>query len=162
MADHPELCLALKEATDRHILIRGELERSIALLREQFSERLQEAKTAVAKAERAINEEIVAEGLRANADMPTHTLYEWRTESRVGWDRTPNPYKRTGRRGRYEVRTLESQFATPLWAINLGERFIRVLKKDGSPSKRFETGNRWGERWLPEGQDPNRKREAAE
>jgi hypothetical protein len=162
MAEHPELYLALKEATDRCWLIQDELERSIELLREQFSERLQEAKTAVAKAQTAINEEIIAEGLRTNADMPTHTLYEWKTEQRLGWARTPHPYKLTGRKGRCEVRTLESQFATPPWAISLGEQFIRVLKKDGSPSKRFETGNRWDARWLPEGQDPNRKREAAE
>jgi hypothetical protein len=160
MAEHQELYLAWNEAIDRRSLIQDELDRSIATLRQQFSERLQDAHAAVAKAQTAIDEMKVSAGLRANADMPTYTLYEWMNESRSGWDRAA-PYKRTGRKGRYEVRTPESQFATPPWAITLGEMFIRILKKDGSPSKRFETVNQWGEKWLPEGQDPNQEKETA-
>jgi hypothetical protein len=161
MAEHQELYLALNEAIDRRSLIQDELDRSIATLRQQFSERLQAAHAAVAKAHTAIDEMKVSAGLRASADMPTYTLYEWKKESRPGWVRGPYPYKRTGRKGRYEVRTLESQFATHPWAITLGEQFIRPLKKDGSPSKRFETLKPWGAKWLPEGQDPNQEKETA-
>jgi len=154
MAENAELYRALKAARDRHRDIQDELDRHIAEIRQQFAERLAEAAAAVSSAERGIDEAKSAAGVLANADMPTHLLYEWKRDRR-------SLNALTGRKGRYEVRTLESQFASTPHGVSMGERFIRLLKKDGTPSLRHEWLGTWRGKWLPEGEDPNHEKDAA-
>ena len=155
MADQNELRRAVSEARAAVDDLEKELARAIAVVRQLFAARMEARLIVVARAQTALNQAIADAGVSANADMPTYILYEWKKDSRSRWESGPTPYKLTGRTGRYEVRTTESVFATTAWQFRLGERFIRVLKKNGAPGLRFEVAKRWGAKWLPKGEDPN-------
>lgn len=76
--------------------------------------------------------------------------------------------KQSGKIGIVEVCTIESRFSDNVvhGIPTVGKLFVRILKKDGTPSRNFANGRwsldggddklPWG--WYPEGVDPNKER----
>lgn len=117
-------------------------------IREVYGAREAEVKKREADAREALREAEERRGLADNADMYQGILIEWSFIR-------PHPAM-TGRRGKYEICTHKTvfpgnrQYGLP----QIGERFIRLLKKDGSPALGFASGYRVDENWLPEGEKP--------
>lgn len=136
------------EIREERLRLMNEVE---AKLSQTYGARLAEVKKKEMEARVALSEAEVRLALIENADMYQGILFEW---ERVGFGLTRGVQK-TGRRGKYEIRTRETvfpgnrQFGLP----EMGEHFIRLLKKDGSPGLGF-VSNYWKEKWLPEGQKP--------
>lgn len=116
----------------------------------KFVDRIRAARNAEAEAERALIEEKIRAGVDANADMVTGVLVKW--EKR--YMGTSRKWCSTNARGRYEIRTGTSMFhSNKIWGLpDYGEKFIRLLKNDGSDGLGFESLNR--NVWLPEGESP--------
>ncbi len=128
-----------------------------AVLDERYGERLMQLEKARDEAARLLAEAEAEAGKANLVNYPSGIVAEW------GYARYA--YRRgvkvlTGRRGRFEVCTPQTQFAGNISTYRQpapGTIFIRILKKDGTPSLAFETA-RWGgdlvPAWLPEGQKP--------
>jgi hypothetical protein len=99
------------------------------------------------------------DGMDKLASLPKGVLVEWgRPRDTRGWERDRK--KIALRRGVLEVRTSETVLPANVgsWRLPvIGEVFIRILKKDGSPGMAVESyrPNPAGvNAWLPEGQTP--------
>jgi hypothetical protein len=87
--------------------------------------------------------------------LPVGTvLVEWKRSGYYGG----GPSKPTGRKGVVNIWTRQSDHPGNLrWGLpEVGDRYIRVLKKDGTPSRNFEKLSDWKASWLPEGTEPKR------
>jgi hypothetical protein len=129
--------------------------RKLRAAKARFADRLIAAYAMEREARKAIQEAEVAEGLRKNADMYTGVLVEWDWETTGSgyWRRRTGQKKLTGRRGRYEICTPQTIVQHRHHLPEMGGRFIRLLKKDGSPA--LQAVRYYGsEEWLPEGQKP--------
>lgn len=84
-------------------------------------------------------------------------MVEWK---RSGYGFSPGPMKPTGRRGRVAIWTRESPHPENIrWGLpDVGDRYIRVLKKDGTESINFEKLSDWKTTWKPEGEEPEEKK----
>lgn len=121
---------------------------------EIYQARIAEAVKRETDARATLREAEARKGLDDNADMYKGLLFEWGHE-RHGFGFASSPKKKTGRVGKYEVCTPQSTFsANKIYCRpSSGERFIRILKKDGSPSLDFVREYR-SNGWLPEGKTP--------
>lgn len=128
------------------------------VLAAKYGARLKELSFAV-RAARAAYEDAVAEAATGKLkDYHDGILIEW--GSPPDWRPYMGAYKKqpTGRRGRYELRARETQFAANVGSWRkpvIGEVFIRLIKKDGTPGTGFvKVREGSGSEWLPEGQEP--------
>lgn len=87
--------------------------------------------------------------------IPGTKVVEWCKDYRRYYsDKDEPPLQRTGRVGVVELATPETEYAENIgsWAMpRVGERFVRLLKKDGKPGKVIE---RKAENWFEAGVDP--------
>ncbi len=147
------------------------------LVRERATKRREQERTAIDQIRAALAEEYDgrlillarardgAAGLLAEAEIEAGkaNLVNYPSGIVAEWGYARYAYRRgvkvlTGRRGRFEVCTPQTQFAGNISTYRQpapGTIFIRILKKDGTPGLAFET-ERYGsfEDWLPEGQKP--------
>lgn len=105
------------------------------------------------KAAQAAYDAAVAEAaLAANADMYRGLMVEWGPKSRYSFRN--DPWVPTGKKARWEIRTPDSVFPAnrSVGLPRMGERFLRPMKKDGSPSLGFVDAWNAKHYWLPEGE----------
>lgn len=124
---------------------------------ERYGEAVRSANIRVYEARKALD---AAKEVQAKTCLTDERIYvEWTTSGRY-WDRTPRP----GRRGKLEIFTRESAVPGNLATYSQpcpGDIVMRVLKKDGTPSSRFER-NGWNpdssrRTWYPEGEKPSQQ-----
>jgi hypothetical protein len=158
-----ELKIALEEAQKAHAAIerqreqdvRAEVDRIKAEIGARYKPSLDTAATAVRAAREAWEAAATAEVEAQASTLDQTVLCEW------GRERSWHPLRATGRRGRLAICAPEDRFNKTWNTPEIGERFIRILKKDGSDALAFDRVKFGGsERWLPEGQEP--KAEAKE
>lgn len=87
-------------------------------------------------------------------------VVEWKSKFRY----TPGGFVPTGVTGVIELCTHDSKFGNNVSDYSkpdIGKLFIRILKKDGTPSLKFDAKYTLGDElpywWHPEGVDPNNK-----
>lgn len=119
-------------------------------LRAKYGERLSALRSAEADARAALRTE---EDAKARA--ATGTTYPVGTVL-LHWKRHPYAkpsYAHDGQRGVLEIVTTDSCFPGNVsHRPSIGKEIVRLLKKDGTPSLRYDT---WFSDWRPEGVDPN-------
>lgn len=123
----------------------------------EYSERQDSLRAALRSAKDAVNAAREARALSgAGAPYPLGTkLFEWENQDR--WNRKMVP---TGKIGLIEAITSTSEHSgtDSVWRrADIGSYVIRILKKDGTPSKHYIKCTSWEakNRWLPEGVDAN-------
>lgn len=135
-----------------------EQEQRFDAVRDEINEKYRDAiarlRSEAVRAERAYQDAIVEAAKDKLKDYPAGIVVEW-TQWRDNWQRRPDLYKPTGRRGKYEIRTRETLFAANRnhGRPSIGEVFIRLIKKDGTPGTGFVESRKSGD-WLPEGETP--------
>lgn len=143
--DHERRELVAEAATK----IDGELEA-------KYGERIRALRDAEGRVRQALYVAKIEAGKAALSGFPSGVMVEWGYDMRHRWDRSREK-KPTGRRGRYELRTADTEFPANTGSYrlpNIGQVFIRILKKDGSPGLKFES-LRAGSDWrLEEGSEP--------
>lgn len=158
--DITALSAALYDARRARIAFEDERDAAMRLLQAEVNDKIREAygareaevKKRETDAREALREGEERRGLAGNADMYQGILMEWIFTGYGSHGR----YMMTGRKGRYEIRKRETvfpgnrQYGLP----PIEARFIRLLKKDGSPALGFVSGYRVDENWLPEGEKP--------
>jgi hypothetical protein len=167
-----ELQQAYNDASWKHIALvsakSDEENALIAAVRKEMSDKHDAGIGAAAKvlmeARKALQAEedrITLEEAKGRAPYPVGTkVYEW--ELQGDWNNNRHGYSReahlTGRVGRVELVTRDVVILdTMTWSRpSVGTYIIRLLKKDGTPSKRFERRPDWT-RWLPEGVEPGKE-----
>lgn len=137
---------------------RAALEAIMAEHNRLFGAKIKAAREAEWEANRA-HEAAMAKAAAANTGwLPVGTkVFEWVRPGR--WARAGEPMRKSGRVGVVEVCTHESFFAgnARYSRPSVGQVFVRLLKKDGSPSLKVVEGWRLcREDWLPEGVSPNK------
>lgn len=154
--EYEELFLALRDLEGKR---RDEIRTRMAEFKEKvekevdakYGKQLQEGSDKLQRAKDARDSAIEARALSGEGlPYPIGTkLFEWKHER---W--STNSYVKTGRTGVVEVCTRDTVHPDNMrWSRpRLGGWFIRVLKKDGTPSKQYET--RFLDRWQPEGKRP--------
>jgi hypothetical protein len=136
---------ALEDAKKARREVEDLRDEAIEQTRARFREELGNVIRDENKAYYLLQQAIVDEAIRQNVDMYSGVLVEW---SRFWSDKI---YKPTGRRGRYEIMTPTTQVLPPKPYV--GGKFVRLLKKDGTPGLR--RGDYWDSgKWLPEGETP--------
>jgi hypothetical protein len=124
--------VALKESYDH-----------VGRLRQQYLEAEKAWKTA----------KVVAAQSKPSEHGPVGTrMVEW-TNGRSYFGSTRREWSTTGRKGVLDIWTDESVApGGTKWSLpGVGDYYVRVLKKDGTESTRFEKLNNWGLKWRPEG-----------
>lgn len=120
-------------------------------LRAKYGERLSALRGAEADARAALlTEEDAKARAAAGTTYPVGTVL-------LHWKRHPYAkpsYTHDGQRGVLEIVTTDSRFGGNIsHAPTIGKEIVRLLKKDGTPSLRYDT---WISDWRPDGVDPNR------
>lgn len=93
------------------------------------------------------------------APVPLGTvLYEWERPYRR-WDRTAQPYAKTGKTAVLEAVTPESRFASNIsyGLPQVGEFILRLRRADGKVGIQYKPVNHIGHSFFLEGADPNNK-----
>lgn len=139
---------------ERDEIIRREQDAIAKRLRDEYDPKVTPLYIAARDASMAVSrEEDRLAREEPNAPHPVGTrMVEWGLP-RYSYGRNPLKAK-TGRVGIIEVRTTDSKFAGSLGysTPRIGAAFIRLLKKDGTPSLAIIRSLRG---WEPEGVDPN-------
>lgn len=132
----------------------------------EYAPRVSELTKAKIAAQRALDAANIEAGKSALEGLFRGVLVEWGyPKRRWGGARVGNQ-KIALQRATLEVRTPQSQMPGNVsdWRLpKMGSVFLRILKKDGTPGMKVESYNaeRDAKRWLPEGQTPEPKIEAA-
>lgn len=142
---------ALRQA--REEAFRKELAAEVKML---FGDKLNAAAQTLSAAVKACEDEAERVAMTGeHLQYPVGTkLFEWKTER---WGRV---MRKTGKVGVTEIFTRESVVAgnVPSYRVPaIGKEIIRLLKKDGTPSSKFDLLTEYS-RFYPEGVDPNEAR----
>ena len=154
-----------KRDDERRDLLAAETRRIDALMEERYGQQITATANAVGLARAALDAARV-EAAQSKADeLPQGTLVEWNNQPITKWSRHYK-FSRTGRRGKIEIVTGESQFAANLHGYScpkLGDVIVRVLKKDGTASSKFvrwPCNVNWGPQWQSEDWMPSEQEDA--
>ena len=113
---------AFNQRMDIEFQLSAEIQKSTDAANAQFAEPLRMARAAEVAAERALGESLAAESVRANEAMFTGILIEWAKPGRSYENRPMAP---TGKRGRYEIRTPQTEVQHRSHLPGMGQKFIR-------------------------------------
>lgn len=132
--------------------------RIIADLKDQH-EAVEQARACARVAEEVLDSERIRASQESEEGHRVGTIMaEWDHARYYGLS-TPRDrkLKLTGRRGRIEVWTGRSDapHGTRWSCPNVGEKYVRLFKKDGTDSRKFEKLNGWKGEWFPEGVTPD-------
>jgi hypothetical protein len=158
MTDTPEIAdlrVALQDAQKIHDQFVNEMNDAIKDVCTAWSSKMTDAVSSVTKAEGLLNDTIAAEAIRQSGDMPTGVFVEWDHPVIPGrtWGRDRSKWEQTGRRAIWMVCTPMSKFRGSKWDHPpIGARFLRLLKKDGTPSLGHVPHRHKTDDWLPEGE----------
>lgn len=146
-----ELSELNRDRRERERQLQREIE---ATLITEFNEAILSLKAKVAEAKKAFDEE----RSRLAKEKPGHpyplgtVMCEWEYESK--WSRK---MAKTGKEGIFEIVTNETQFPKNIeYRKEIGSYIVRILKKDGTPSLRIDTGWSW---WKPKDESIKMKEE---
>ncbi len=111
-------------------------------------------------AEQVLQSERIREANESDEGYPVGTVVvEWSTPLGYGWSHKREPLKLTGRRGTIEVWTPESPApANTRWSQpSVGQKYVRLFKKDGTVSLKFDSLTGWHGQWFREGEKPTER-----
>lgn len=134
---------------------------------EEFGERIDAASRARDEANAALDAARVAHATMDTGWLPVDTVVEEWKQYRYGWARQDGRRRdKTGRHGIVRVWDAGSRYPgnAGRWSLpSPGEVYVRLLRKDGTESAKFERIVGWNghDDWYAEGVDPNEQQEAA-
>ena len=134
---------------ERHKRLREATAEINAALDAQYGEEKLRREAEAARARRALEDAKITEATAKLESLPKR-FFEKKTSGRA-WER--RPAKPTGREAIPEVRRHDTIFpGNRTWNLpEVGEIFLRVLKKDGTPSSLIERYPEWKgwDEWFP-------------
>ena len=110
-----------------------------------------------ARAEEEWNAAKVAHAKASDEGLPVGMIvFEWSNKGSFYYSSAKRPWTKTGRKGQVDIWTSASDHPTnERWGLpSVGDKYVRLIKKDGTLSRKFEKLNSWNGTWLPEGAEP--------